>query len=809
MYACVRVCVYAGMVKYIDATTQNDSKNEKFLFFQVVDIELERDSVGLPVSATPLTPLLSKTTNTTTPATTDNDVTTEGITRPQPEPTVTIKQEKVDLSIVKIEPMDVSETQRSSAEDRMSNEVRSAFSPRPGTVTPVKMVLGGLGQSPARVASPASGTTTPVKEGSGWTRIQIKSEPDSPRASPVGKKGWQNIASLTSPIKTEVQEKSDLSTGNTVVISPEQKQVTSPAKLIMTPGGGILHVAQPVIGQGQGKISLVTGQTTPSNQPITIVSQSPGSILRTTASPSAPGQVLNMSPVGGTLVATPGNVTPRQQQQQQQSQPTVYIRCSDNSGKVYLIPQHVLSKTSPAATPPQPRPTLQRVSTPLGMAILPPGGTLPAAVGHGAMGAVQALATMAATQRSNKNQAAAKAYSKQVAMTTCTIKNAGKTATLTYVLAAGGALGTQTVSSGSQGQKVVASLQPGKGQVLGTLQPLQGQKVLGSLPQGHGQKVVGTLQASQGQKVVGTLQPGHGQSLVLASPLGQGQGQSLILTSQAGQRSQPGTPLSTATSKQANSQLSTPVKVTPSRTEVNKSLLMSPALTENVRIVGGNIVSGSKKSPNIVLINQPAIAAGSTSQAKVATPPGGISLLTGLTGVRAARPKTTVVTQPPQRSPVTGVSLLNPRQPSPIIVKQEPRLQQPKPHAPSATLVPASHPGQPQILLVPAAPATSLATPTVTMATGKKTQPAPATQSSLLTTIGNHKVIVQLLPQQAVVAGSQTVGNKSSSVRLPGGPSEAKPATGGVDGINGQLKKPDQSVFHKVHPPKAVEKPIQ
>ncbi len=242
--------------------------------------------------------------------------------------------------------------------------------------TPVKHLgeMGGITVTPA---------ATPTKNGtsSGWTHVQIKSEPTSPvQIVPTGMSGWQRISNLTTPPKSNrpvspASSKGSLS--SPVGIKPVTLQIgsigsktgnstsSSEATTPETPQDGTAKT--PIINIGG---TTTTGEVlhsrTIGGSSIVMGGQSLGQTL---TSPLRLGQggmdVKKASPglvrtaEGGMLLIQPGGPANRPQlappigmPAPRPGQPTVYVKCVDNQGKIYLIPQHLLTKVpTPAGSP--------------------------------------------------------------------------------------------------------------------------------------------------------------------------------------------------------------------------------------------------------------------------------------------------------------------------------------------------------------------------------------------------------------------------------------------------------------------------
>lgn len=671
----------------------------------MVDVELERDSIGLPQTDLTESASVSTAESATPPAmleaqTIPSNSSSHNLSLlSQP---LAVKTEP-DLSLVKTE-----RVEEEVVEEAMNVVIKEEPMSPPRTVTPVKMVLGGLGTSPARVNSPASGTTTPVKEGAGWTRIQIKSEPNSPRASPVAKKGWQNISMLTSPIKQETPDVGQIKSepGHNLVSKtvttdllqqkPQQTSIVISQDLGQKQDTAVSHSGQahrfaspnqPKVSQGQ-VLSGVSGTAVRGSGLVTV--QSTGPAASSSASPV----------MGNTVISSPGNTTPKS------SQPTVYIRCHDNQGKVYLIPQHVLNKTSsvgstiPVAS--QPRPShVQRLSTPLGMAIIAPGASTSLQSGQTSS---PAIASLVSPQRVGNPRTLISPGVKQQQLVTTAVKGTNKTATLTYVLAStAGAASTQSV----------------------------------------------VTTVAQSQKLTLPSQAGVGQSILVSSSA-QPAGTSLIMNPSPSQGSRPGAPLVQSAARSSSISPASALQVSQGK-KITKSVSASN-LTENLRIVGGNIIGGSQKGTSFVLVNQPPGGTAVTTKPGGQTQ-GGVSLLSSLTGLKTAKTKSmeTGLTRS-----VPSVSLLNKPSPSTVrhlspgtvIIKQEPKMSPVSAIRPGTVAVLAGQGNQQTpLLLVPASPQQirpNLHQSTVVMAS--KTPPPPQPKQSLITTVGNQKLIVQLLP---------------------------------------------------------------
>ena len=802
------------------------------MFWQVVDVELERDSIGL---GTPLQTARSG-----------------NVPQGQTLSMAVIKTENhcdgenmptVDLSIVKTECPDTQEVGHSIQQSRTSEEhlnrtiKEEPTSPvRSRASTPGNMVLGGPG-STGVLGTLVPIATTPEKDGSRWTHhVQIKSEPTSPQqSSPGPNKGWKNIVNLSSPLKQEPDamtcspQRSKVSGVSLLSRTPPDVSLSqrssghaqTPPQIILTPGGSIIQ--QHNISQGHGKgnqISLMTGQSALSNLQVTPKGQS-----GMTASPSGASAVMQ----GGqpqTLLLGP---SPSQPKVPALSSPTaarnqqsaVYIRCLDNQGKVYLIPQQLLNKSSPGTTGTvtpvsTPRP-MQKVSTPMGMTLVPASGKAttstclpsPTAVGMTTLSGVRPVLIGQDLTSPSVVEGASGTSAKSSSLTT-TIKTGVGTATLTYILAST----TPTTSTHSTTprlstssarvqpsiQKLAMALQPravslplltGQGQSLILASPPehgQGQRLILSSPpsQSQGQSLILTTQASQsqgqsliltsqasqspGQSLILASQPGKGQSLILSSLPSSGQAQSLSLSSApedivSGKSSQPGTPVA--------SRPGTPATLVSPHPEPQVKVAQS--LTESVRIIGGSIVAtGSNKLAGVMLVSgppncqtrtvDPPVRAAATSQTA------GVSLLSGVAGHKptSATPKS-----------LSGQTLLSSATPViSLLAKPAPGVNQGnqvKKNLPAATLIlnpeprlfggnlrsavkatesgsksapfllirnPASTPVRPRGQALMAGAST-----TVPQVHPAKSSPIAMPQS-ILKTIGNQTVLVQLLPNQ-------------------------------------------------------------
>lgn len=217
----------------------------------------------------------------------------------------------------------------------------------------------GVKTEPASPRTPRSHTSvssspgcTPGKSNGnpGWTHLQIKSEPTSPVPGVAG--GWQSISSLTTPPKVSTPS------AQTVVCNNQTNSIAANSSPLFKP----VSMQIGSIGSKTGTPKLDSTESTAVNSTPTInISNSnfrvgDGVITQTlggdqslvTKIPETPSPKSNLQGAaagsqGIRVPAPPGKpATPA-------NQANVYVKCIDNQGKIYLIPQHLLAK-SPAAT---------------------------------------------------------------------------------------------------------------------------------------------------------------------------------------------------------------------------------------------------------------------------------------------------------------------------------------------------------------------------------------------------------------------------------------------------------------------------
>ena len=251
---------------------------------------------------------------------------------------------------------------------------------RIGRVSPMTSVSGASDTS--RLPSPV----TPTKD---WTHVQIKSEPTSPVPMP----GWQNLSSLMSP--TKPPSLGALSPPPAKSASPLLKAVSGASGGLLSPPLPVMEKPSPVrpvtmnIGSIGSKMAaspvLTTSTVTAAIAPITKQSTQVATIaspsVTVTTRPPRPS-VPQVARPGGMLIiqpplpastasrpSTPALPAPRP------GQATVFVKCMDNQGKIYLIPQHLLTKTTggvtPAPTTPLRLPTVTLPTTTPTPAVLP------------------------------------------------------------------------------------------------------------------------------------------------------------------------------------------------------------------------------------------------------------------------------------------------------------------------------------------------------------------------------------------------------------------------------------------------------
>ena len=232
-------------------------------------------------------------------------------------------------------------------------------------------LIGGLQRTPR--SSPATSPRSLASPGSGsqgWTRLQIKNEPSSPKASTITTLGTiladpklKNVSQTTFGNAVAKQDRTSVA-DNTINISGNCVPATmSKPTMQITFGGSKTATTscQPNMSSALSAMLREPVTTKPSYASVVKsaanASKVPQFVFKSEPSPVSKVKTPQANTVGGAVVDKVVSQPPATGAAGS-AQSTVYVKCLDNQGKVYLIPQHLLVKSpvggagvQPAAKP--------------------------------------------------------------------------------------------------------------------------------------------------------------------------------------------------------------------------------------------------------------------------------------------------------------------------------------------------------------------------------------------------------------------------------------------------------------------------